>query len=70
MYSPSYGRALLANYSFVAVRRSIVYRLSLDAWKEMREKEPAIAALFHEWMARLLAERIADNNRMFEALMD
>lgn len=56
--------------SVVAVRRSIVYKLSLDALKEMREKEPEIAALFHEWIARLLAERIADNNRMFEALMD
>ena len=56
--------------SVVASRRSIVYRLSLEALKEMGEKDPEIAALFHEWIARLLAERIADNNRMFEALMD
>ncbi|HSL46905.1 MAG TPA: SulP family inorganic anion transporter [Anaerolineales bacterium] len=56
--------------SVVASRRSVVYRLSLQALKEMREKDPEIAALFHEWIARLLAERIADNNRMFEALMD
>lgn len=56
--------------SVVASRRSIVYRLSLEALKEMREKDPELAALFHEWIARLLAERVADNNRMFEALMD
>lgn len=56
--------------SVVASRRSIVYRLSLQALQEMREKDPEIAALFHEWIARLLAERIADNNRMLEALMD
>lgn len=56
--------------SVVAARRSVVYKLSLQALKDMREKEPEIAALFHEWIARLLAERIADNNRMFEALMD
>jgi SulP family sulfate permease len=56
--------------SVVASRHSIVYRLSLQALQEMREKDPEIAALFHEWIARLLAERIADNNRMFEALMD
>jgi hypothetical protein len=36
----------------------------------MREKDPEIAALFHEWIARLLAERVAESNRMFEALMD
>jgi hypothetical protein len=36
----------------------------------MGEKDPEIAALFHEWIARLLAERITENNGMFEALMD
>lgn len=56
--------------SVVASRPSTVYRLSLQSLTEMREKDPQIAALFHEWIARLLAERIADNNRMFEALMD
>jgi SulP family sulfate permease len=56
--------------SVVASRPSIVYRLSLQALKEMRAKDPEIAALFHEWIARLLAERIADTNQMLEALMD
>ena len=56
--------------SVVASRRSTVYRLSHQSLEEMRENDPEIAALFHEWIARLLAERIADNNRMFEALMD
>lgn len=56
--------------SVVASRPSTVYRLSLQSLAEMRAKDPQIAALFHEWIARLLAERIADNNRMFEALMD
>jgi SulP family sulfate permease len=56
--------------SVLAARRSIVYKLSLQALKEMSVKDPTMAALFHEWIARLLAERIADNNRMFEALMD
>ena len=56
--------------SVVASRPSTVYRLSLQSLAEMREKDPQVAALFHEWIARLLAERVADNNRMFEALMD
>jgi len=54
----------------VASRHSTVYRLSLQSLTEMREKDPRIAALFHEWIARQLAERIKDNLRMFEALMD
>ena len=56
--------------SVVADRPSTVYRLSRQSLEKMRENDPEIAALFHEWIARLLAERIADNNRMFEALMD
>ncbi len=56
--------------SVVASRHSTVYRLSLQSLTKMREKDPKIAALFHEWIARLLAERIKDNLRMFEALMD
>ena len=56
--------------SVVASHHSTVYRLSLQSLTKMREKDPKIAALFHEWIARLLAERIKDNLRMFEALMD
>jgi sulfate permease, SulP family len=54
----------------VASRHSTVYRLSMQSLMKMREKDPRIAALFHEWIARQLAERIKDNLRMFEALMD
>lgn len=56
--------------SVIASRPSTVYRLSLQSLRAMRENDPQVAALFHEWIARLLAERIADNNRVFEALMD
>ncbi len=60
----------LRTASVVASSPSVVYRLSRQALEEMRERDPQIAALFHEWIARLLAERVAENNRMFEALMD
>jgi SulP family sulfate permease len=56
--------------SVVAARPSSVYRLSAQALNEMREKDPEVAALLHEWIARLLAERLADNNRTIEALLD
>lgn len=56
--------------SVMASRPSTVYRLTRESLERMREHDPQVAALFHEWIARLLAERVADNNRMFEALMD
>ncbi len=56
--------------SVIASRHSTVHRLTGQALKEMHEKDPQIAALFHEWIVRLLAERIADNNRIIEALME
>ena len=54
----------------IASRPSIVYRLSADALQNMRRQDPQLAALLHEWIARLLAERLAANNRTIEALMD
>jgi SulP family sulfate permease len=56
--------------SVIASRNSTVYRLSGQALKEMQEQDPEIAALFHEWIVRLLAERLVDNNRTIEALME
>ena len=56
--------------SVIADRLSIVYRLSKNALKEMEKKDPKVAALLHQWIASLLAERLADNNRTIEALLD
>jgi hypothetical protein len=36
----------------------------------MRSEDSEVAALLHEWIARLLAERLAGNNKTIEALMD
>jgi len=54
----------------IASRSSIVYRLSAEALERMRKQDPEVAALLHEWIARLLAERVAASNRTIEALMD
>ena len=56
--------------SVVADRPSIVHRLSKNALTEMEKKDPEIAALLHRWIASLLAERLADNNRTIEALLE
>jgi len=56
--------------SVVADRPSIVYRLTKTSLKEMEENDPDVAALLHKWIASLLAERLADNNRTIEALLE
>jgi SulP family sulfate permease len=56
--------------SVVANRKSVVYRLSRDALDKMEKDDPKVAALLHQWIARLLAERLAENNRTIEALLD
>jgi len=56
--------------SVVAERGSIVYRLTKDVLKKMEREDPEVAALLHQWIASLLAERLADNNRTIEALLD
>ncbi len=56
--------------SVVAARPSTVYRLSAQSLKEMHEKDPDVAAMLHEWIARLLAERLVENDRTIEALLD
>jgi len=56
--------------SVVADRTSVVYRLSRSALNEMEKNDPKVAALLHHWIARLLAERLADNNRTIEALLN
>ncbi|HNQ94276.1 MAG TPA: SulP family inorganic anion transporter [Anaerolineales bacterium] len=56
--------------SVIAARPSVVYRLSAESLKTMQVKDPEAAAQFHEWIVRLLAERVADNNQIIEALME
>lgn len=54
----------------VTEQKSILYRLTFDAMKNMETQDPEVASALHEWIARLLAERMADNNRSIEALLD
>jgi len=56
--------------SVVADRPSTVYKLSRNALKEMKKNDPELAAMLHQWIAKLLAERLAENNRTIEALLD
>src|SRR5258706_1082280 len=54
----------------VTAQKSVLYKLTSDAMKNMETQDPDVASALHEWIARLLAERMADNNRSIEALLD
>jgi SulP family sulfate permease len=54
----------------VTNKPTTLYRLSASALRHMEEKDPEIASAFHQFIARLLAERLADNSRTIQALSD
>ena len=54
--------------SVIANEPTVVYRLSKIALAEMREDEPDLAATFHEFVARQLAERLVDTTRLVSTL--
>jgi SulP family sulfate permease len=60
----------LRSASVKAEQPSKVYRLSSKNLKKMQKEDPALAALLHEWLARNMAERLAENNRLIELLFD
>lgn len=54
----------------VTEQKSILYKLTTESMKKMETQDAEVASALHEWIARLLAERMADNNRAIEALLD
>ena len=54
----------------VTEQKSVLYKLTTESMKKMESQDPDVASALHEWIARLLAERMADNNRAIEALLD
>jgi hypothetical protein len=40
----------------------------MEAIKQMEQSDPSIASTFHHFLARLLAERLAENNNFIEAV--
>jgi len=47
-----------------------VYRLTTKTLGKIQHEDPELAAMLHEWLGRLLAERLADGNRIVELLLD
>jgi len=55
--------------SVIADSPVTAYRLTRMALSEMKEKEPELAATFHEFVAYLLSERLAVTTRSLEAVL-
>ena len=56
--------------SVVTSKPSKLYFLSSEALHRMEENRPELASAFHQFIARLLAERLSDNSRTIQALSD
>lgn len=56
----------LRSASVVATAPTTAYRLTADALDRMQIDDPGVAAAFHEFMARQLAERLSDTDRLLE----
>ena len=56
--------------SIIADESSVAYRLSRSALDEVRQGDPDLAAALHEYVARLLAERLADTTRLLATYSD
>jgi SulP family sulfate permease len=56
--------------SVVADRPTVAYRLSARSLERMKKEHPELVAEFHQYMARLLAERLSDANKLVRSLLD
>jgi SulP family sulfate permease len=56
--------------SVKAETASTVYRLTTKTLDKIQKEDPEVSALLHQWLGRLLAERLADNNRIVELLLE
>jgi len=55
--------------SVIADSPVTAYQLTRTALSEMKERDPELAAAFHEFVAHLLSERLAATNRTLEAVL-
>lgn len=54
----------------VTDRPSTIYRLSAESLKRMDENDPDIAVAFHNFITRLIAERLANANKTIQSILE
>lgn len=62
-------QGMKSNASVMADSIVIAYRLTRGGLAKMKEKDPSLAATFHEFIAHLLSERLAATTRALEAVI-
>jgi SulP family sulfate permease len=55
--------------SVIADEDAVVYRLSRESLWDMEEEHPATAAAFHQFMVRMLSQRVLDTDETLKVLM-
>lgn len=56
--------------SIITTQHSVVYKLTESSLRKMERDDPDIAAAVNHWLVQLLAQRLTDNNRSLEALLN
>jgi sulfate permease, SulP family len=56
--------------SVMTEKPSVVYKMSLDTMERMKKEAPDVAAAFHQFMARLLCERLVNTDKTLRAVLD
>ena len=54
----------------VTDRPSTIYRLSAESLNEMDENDPEIAVAFHNFITRLIAERLSNANKAIQSILE
>jgi SulP family sulfate permease len=54
--------------SVIGSERGRAYRLSRENLGKLRSEKPEMAARFHEYMARMLADKLLDTTRLLSVL--
>jgi SulP family sulfate permease len=56
--------------SVVTEDKCRIFRLTIESLRRMEREQPILASAFHEFMVRILAERVTQQNRTLRALLD
>ena len=56
--------------SIIADRPTQAYRVSVRSLERMKQEHPELVAEFHQYIARLLAERLSDANKLLRSVLD
>jgi SulP family sulfate permease len=60
----------IASATVITEEPSVVYRLAREQLARMEQTTPAIAALFHKYIASILGERLTETNHTLRALLE